>query len=69
MITFQASDSHSYEDPGVLQNFLEIYRRNPSFDMVTIKESHHFLHLNTPERVLPPLLNFIKTLKTINLIE
>ena len=64
----QASDSHSYEDPAVLQNFLEIYRSNPSFEMVTVKGSHH-LHLNTPERVLPPLLNFIKTLKNINLIE
>ena len=68
ILFFQASDSHSYEDPAVLQNFLEIYRRNPSFEMVTIKGSHH-LHLNTPERVLPPLVNFIKTLKNINLIE
>ena len=68
ILFFQASDSHSYEEPAVLQNFLEIYRRNPSFEMATIKGSHH-LHLNTPERVLPPLLNFIKTLENINQIE
>ena len=66
--TFQASDSHSYEDPAVLQNFLDIYRSNPSFEMVTVKGSHH-LHLNTPERVLPPLLNFIKRLENIDLID
>ena len=61
----QASDSPNYENPEVLERFLEIYRRNPLFTMATVKGSHH-LHLNNPERVLPPVVDFIKTIKTLN---
>ena len=49
----------------MLERFLEIYRRNPLFTMATVKGSHH-LHLNSPERVLPPVVDFIKTIKTLN---
>ena len=64
-INLQASDSPNYENPEVLERFLEIYRRNPLFTMATVKGSHH-LHLNSPERVLPPVVDFIKTIKTLN---
>ena len=54
----QASGSPHYESEEIIQRFLEIYRLNNQFEMVTVEGSHH-VHLNNPERVVPSIVSFL----------
>ena len=59
IILLKASGSPHYENEEIITRFLEIYRKNGQFEMVTVDGSHH-VHLNNPERVVPSIDSFIK---------
>ena len=59
IIILKASGSPHYENEEIITRFLEIYRKNEQFEMVTVDGSHH-VHLNNPERVVPSIDSFIR---------
>jgi len=57
-LLIKASGSPHYEDEEEINRFLDIYKKNDKFEMVTVDGSHH-VHLNNPERVVPAIVKFI----------
>lgn len=57
-LLIKASGSPHYEKEEIIERFLEIYRQNEQFEMVTVDGSHH-VHLNNPERVVPHIVSFL----------
>ena len=47
-----------YEDKESVAQALNCYQKNPKFEMVNVKGTHH-VHLNNPERLIPHLEKFI----------
>ena len=62
IIILKASGSPHYENEEIITRFLEIYRKNEQFEMVTVDGSHH-VHLNNPERVVPAIVSFLKNVE------
>ena len=54
----KANGSPNYEDDNVIDAMLDLYKKNPNFEMVHVDGSHH-VHLNNPERVIPSIRDFV----------
>jgi len=57
-LLIKASDQPHYEDEEIVNRILDIYKKNPAFEMVNVEGSHH-VHLNNPERLMESLNKFM----------
>lgn len=57
-LMLKANGSPNYEDDNVIDAMLDLYKKNPNFEMVYVDGSHH-VHLNNPERVIPCIQDFV----------
>eukprot|EP00088_Acartia_fossae_P054686 TRINITY_DN6302_c0_g1_i7.p1 TRINITY_DN6302_c0_g1~~TRINITY_DN6302_c0_g1_i7.p1 ORF type:complete len:325 (-),score=56.57 TRINITY_DN6302_c0_g1_i7:456-1430(-) len=59
-LLIKASESPHYESDETIEKILDVYRNNPKFQYSVVEGNHH-LHLNNPERVMPVIVDFLKT--------
>lgn len=62
-LLIKATESPNYEPDDVIEEVMNIYKKNEKFVYREVEGNHH-LHLNTPERVLPVILQFIQQCNT-----
>ena len=48
-----------YEPKEIPARMLEVYRRNPEFNLAEVEGAHH-VHLNEPEKVAPHIEKFVR---------